>query len=272
METVKPIAELIMECGMNEGDYYKSVVADLYMKYFRNRKIQAFKSMFSPEYKLILALDCAPYHVRRTGFTLKSASKPEVIAWHDECKIKWIKVRRFGKKHGPRGKVFKFKRIEFQPPAPRGASKNESLLWLYRWCQKHKPNALELDLDVEMQKNGYPPILWNVPNHPQYIAKEFVNACVKSDVKKKVKHNRTMPQLRKHILGGFYGDEDSNKCVHEAITPELCAMWFAHCEMEINEGQTAAWLTIRLMARLWLTSIVLGSLAARLQLNFLSRH
>ena len=104
---------------------------------------------------------------------------------------------------------------------------------IVRWCRRSK--CLKLDLDVEMKKHGYPPILWNVLNYPQYIAEEFVNAYVKGNVKKQCKHNRTMPQLRKHILGGFYGDTDSNKRVHEPITPELCARWIAHCEMEIEK-------------------------------------
>ena len=112
---------------------------------------------------------------------------------------------------------------------------------------ENKPDALKLDLDVVMKEHGYPPILWNVPRHPQYIADEFLNGYTKHNVKQKCYHSRTLNQLREDILGGMYGDKDSNNRIHEPITPELCQKWLQHCEREIEKDAMSLGLGTKLV-------------------------
>ena len=140
MDIEQPTAELVMECGKNKGDYHQNMDGDLYLKYLRNRIIPAFKSRFGKK-KLILTLDCAPYHHTRTGFPSVSDDKATIAEWYDYYEIKKIKVRRFGK-HGLKGKIFHFGKTKFLVRAPGGASKNEFLVWLHKWCKKNEPEAV----------------------------------------------------------------------------------------------------------------------------------
>ena len=223
-------SEFLMLCGKSTGDHHKNVTGELMVKLFENRIIPSFKAVY-PNHKLILFCDRAPYHCARSGFpSYYNSRKGDFAQCLKDYGVESIKVIRFIKEAEEIvEKEFEFEQDVWDKIAPGGPYTEELFMYLWKWCEKNKREALIPDISKIMAKHGYY-LIYNTPNNPDYMPAEMFNNYTKWYVKKKVSSDRTIDELWKHTLEGMYGSDE-----REGVTPQRMGFFWSHCEELIKK-------------------------------------
>ena len=207
---VEETAEMIWSADKANGDYHKNMDSTNFLLWLNNHLFPTFQLLY-PSKKMILVLDYAPYHHARGPDFIDPHKmiKSEVIEKLLSYNINSIEVER-------EGKVL----MGGSTYNKRGGSKAPTLLELRTVLANHLQNIGYLD-KTEVQKQfesyGYT-LIYTPPCMPQFQPIELVWAYVKRYAASQFKLGRSMSELRKHTLQGFYGDVDKHIGVTSGFT------------------------------------------------------
>jgi hypothetical protein len=237
LDVVLPTSEFVMECKNDEdGDYHKQMNSDIYDKWFTNRLIPSFEQLY-PDKKGIFFIDQAPFHINRVAFPSSNCNKDEILEHYRLHNINTITIQR---KDGDMANetitfhIDSFLKNKRNKNALQGGpSKEEMLLYLWKYLEKNNPIALEPKIAKQARARGHI-VLYGCQNYPFGQPFELFNAYVKMFVKKRNKRSRTISELYNDILDGMYGGKSRVGRSHKAVDTKLITGWFKKCEAYIE--------------------------------------
>jgi len=209
-----------------------------YVKWFENRLINTFNTIF-PNKKAIIFLDQCPFHMVCNGMPSSTEPKEKVIDYYKNYNISSIQVQRF-KENGDLGPILEFETDHFgkKPskvnPNLGGPSKDEMYLYLFLYLKKKNPEALEPVISQIARKYGHK-VLFACPYNPNDMPFEFLNSYVKLMVKQCCRKHRTILELKNDIRSRFYGGITLSKRQHNKVNQNMCSGWFDKAEQNMNE-------------------------------------